>query len=61
MLQVYEKNIQHPWYSLAFGDLLKVLLIQLQKLKVDVEEQMLTLNQLVRSNEVNFQILATVS
>jgi len=60
LLQIYEKNIQHPWYSLAFGDLLKVLLIQLQKLKVDVEEQMLTLNQLVRSNEINFQLLAAI-
>ncbi|GJD09902.1 Nuclear control of ATPase protein 2 [Galdieria sulphuraria] len=60
LLQIYEKNIRHPWYSLAFGDLLQVLLIQLQKLKVDVEEQMLTLNQLVRSNEINFQLLAAI-
>eukprot|EP00871_Galdieria_phlegrea_P001414 jgi/Galph1/2273/GphlegSOOS_G943.1 len=60
LLQVYEKNIQHPWYSLAFGELSQVLLIQLQKLKVDVEEQMLTLNQLVRANEINLQLFATI-
>jgi len=37
-----------------------MMLIQVQKQKVDVERGMLALDQLLKSNELNFQLMATI-
>lgn len=42
------------------GELVRALLIQVQKLKLDIEEAMLELDQILRANEINFAILAAL-
>ncbi|KAL3620285.1 hypothetical protein CASFOL_035197 [Castilleja foliolosa] len=56
----YEKEISHPIQGLMGGELLRGLLIQVQKLKLDTEEAMLELDQILRANEINFAILAAL-
>ncbi|KAJ4969761.1 hypothetical protein NE237_002860 [Protea cynaroides] len=56
----YEKELMHPIQSLLGGELARALLIQIQKLKLDIETAMLELNQILRANEINFAILAAL-
>ncbi|KAI4308238.1 hypothetical protein L6164_031335 [Bauhinia variegata] len=56
----YEKELTHPLTSLVSGELARALLIQVQKLKLDIETAMLELNQILRANEINFAILAAL-
>ncbi|EFJ26292.1 hypothetical protein SELMODRAFT_98278 [Selaginella moellendorffii] len=58
MMSRYEKELTHPLQSLLGGELARALLIQVQKLKLDIETAMLELNQILRANEINFAILA---
>ncbi|CAN6483859.1 unnamed protein product [Victoria cruziana] len=56
----YEKELMHPIQNLLGGELARALLIQIQKLKLDIETAMLELNQILRANEINFAILAAL-
>ncbi|XP_028803932.1 protein DGS1, mitochondrial [Neltuma alba] len=56
----YEKELTHPIQSLLGGELARALLIQVQKLKLDIETAMLELNQILRANEINFAVLAAL-
>lgn len=56
----YEKELMHPIQSLVGGELARALLIQIQKLKLDIETAMLELNQILNANEINFAILAAL-
>ncbi|XP_058107357.1 protein DGS1, mitochondrial isoform X2 [Magnolia sinica] len=56
----YEKEVMHPLQNLLGGELARALLIQIQKLKLDLETAMLELNQILRANEINFAILAAL-
>ncbi|KAI5071139.1 hypothetical protein GOP47_0013390 [Adiantum capillus-veneris] len=56
----YEKEITHPLQNLLGGELFWAMLIQVQKLKLDIETAMLELNQILRANEINFAILAAL-
>ncbi|CAA0826250.1 dgd1 suppressor 1 [Striga hermonthica] len=56
----YEKELTHPIQGLVGGELARALLIQVQKLKLDIEEAMLELDQILRANEINFAILAAL-
>ncbi|GAA0148470.1 hypothetical protein LIER_07905 [Lithospermum erythrorhizon] len=56
----YEKEMMHPIQNLVGGELVRALLIQVQKLKLDIEEAMLELDQILRANEINFAILAAL-
>ncbi|XP_010651562.1 protein DGS1, mitochondrial isoform X2 [Vitis vinifera] len=56
----YEKELMHPIQNLLKGELAHALLIQIQKLKLDIETAMLELNQILRANEINFAILAAL-
>lgn len=56
----YEKEITHPLQNLLGGELFRAMLIQVQKLKLDIETAMLELNQILRANEINFAILAAL-
>jgi len=53
----YEKQISRPIFNLLFDDLLSVILIQAQHQKVELERAMLALDQLMRANELNFQLI----
>ncbi|KAL4384324.1 hypothetical protein GQ457_15G028600 [Hibiscus cannabinus] len=56
----YEKELTHPIQNLLQGELARALLIQVQKLKLDIEMAMLELDQILRANEINFAILAAL-
>ena len=52
----YEKEVQNPIKNALSGVLLEGMLIQLQKLKVDVQSSMLSLDQLIESNEISLEL-----
>jgi nuclear-control-of-ATPase protein 2 len=54
----YEKMIRHPLQNALFGSLVRILLIQVQKTKVDLDVAMSSLDKLLKSNELNFAFLA---
>eukprot|EP01127_Copromyxa_protea_P018201 TRINITY_DN5668_c0_g1_i2.p1 TRINITY_DN5668_c0_g1~~TRINITY_DN5668_c0_g1_i2.p1 ORF type:complete len:510 (-),score=83.37 TRINITY_DN5668_c0_g1_i2:64-1593(-) len=54
----YEKEIEKPIKGALFGEFIRLVLIQVQKQKVDVERVMLQLDKLLRTNELNFTVLA---
>lgn len=56
----YEKELMHPIQNLFGGELARALLIQVQKLKLDIETAMLELDQILRANEINFALLAAL-
>ncbi|KAJ3129678.1 Nuclear control of ATPase protein 2 [Nowakowskiella sp. JEL0407] len=58
VLQEYEKQMRSPISNVIRGDLLRALLIQIQKAKVDGELAVSALDKLLRSNELNFAVLA---
>ncbi|XP_060170109.1 protein DGS1, mitochondrial-like [Lycium barbarum] len=45
----YEKELMHPIQNLLSGELARALLIQVQKLKLNIEEAMLELDQILRA------------
>jgi nuclear-control-of-ATPase protein 2 len=47
---MYEKAIQSPIKNAIFGDLIQLILIQVQKSIVDIESAMLALDKLLKSN-----------
>ncbi|KAI8375111.1 ATP synthase regulation protein NCA2-domain-containing protein [Choanephora cucurbitarum] len=58
LLKEYEKEIKSPLKNVIVGDLLRTILIQVQKTKVDVDLAMTALDKLLKSNELNFAFLA---
>ncbi|KAL5719467.1 hypothetical protein ACHQM5_012239 [Ranunculus cassubicifolius] len=56
----YEKEMMHPIKNLVGGEIAHALLIQIQKLKLDVETAMLELDQILKANEINFAVLAAL-
>ncbi|XP_024360120.1 protein DGS1, mitochondrial isoform X2 [Physcomitrium patens] len=60
MMSRYETELTHPVRNIFGGELARALLIQVQKLKLDVETAMLDLNQILRANEINFAVLAAM-
>ncbi|KAH7862145.1 hypothetical protein Vadar_000722 [Vaccinium darrowii] len=56
----YEKELMNPIKNALGGELVRALLIQIQKLKLDIETAMLELDQILRANEINFAILAAL-
>ncbi|OZJ06885.1 hypothetical protein BZG36_00236 [Bifiguratus adelaidae] len=58
VLKVYENEIKNPVKNAVMGELVRTLLIQVQKVKVDVDAAMAALNKLLKSNELNFAFLA---
>lgn len=60
MMTRYEKEVMHPLLNLLGGELARALLIQIQKLKLDIETAMLELDQILKANEINFAMLAAL-
>ncbi|KAJ3319968.1 Nuclear control of ATPase protein 2 [Boothiomyces sp. JEL0866] len=60
VLLEYEKDIKSPIKSLVAGSLIRSLLIQVQKVKVDGAFAMSALDKLLSSNELNFAFLAII-
>jgi nuclear-control-of-ATPase protein 2 len=59
MLEEHEKDVSSPWGALITGDLIQSLMIQLQKLKLEIDEEMLQMDKLIKANEINLQLAAT--
>lgn len=60
ILREYEQNLKAPIKSAVFGNLFRLMLIQVQKAKVDLGTAMLSLDKLMRANELNFEMLAVI-
>eukprot|EP01130_Rhizamoeba_saxonica_P001001 TRINITY_DN10878_c0_g1_i1.p1 TRINITY_DN10878_c0_g1~~TRINITY_DN10878_c0_g1_i1.p1 ORF type:complete len:540 (+),score=78.32 TRINITY_DN10878_c0_g1_i1:344-1963(+) len=60
IMPYYEKTIEKPIKNIFFGDFVRLLLIQVQKQKVDLERSLVQADKLLRSNELNFQIIAAI-
>ncbi|XP_068637325.1 protein DGS1, mitochondrial-like isoform X2 [Aristolochia californica] len=56
----YEKELMHPIKNFLGGEIVRAFLIQIQKLKFDIETAMLELDQILKANEINFAILAAL-
>lgn len=56
----YEKEVINPLQNLVGGELARALLIQIQKLKLDIETAMLEMDQILKANEINFAMLAAL-
>ncbi|GBG33966.1 Nuclear control of ATPase protein 2 [Hondaea fermentalgiana] len=54
----YETEMKKPFASLVSGDLVRMLLIQMQHLKKELLGIMSTLDELMRENQFNLQVLA---
>ncbi|KAL4956173.1 ATP synthase regulation protein NCA2-domain-containing protein [Aspergillus filifer] len=54
VLRAYEKDLRSPFMGTIRGDLVRALLIQIQKTKVDVEVAMSGIDALLRSQELVF-------
>lgn len=60
VLEAYEREIKTPFKSAVGGELVRLLLIQVQKAKVDLELSLSAMDKLLRSNELNFAFLALI-
>ncbi|TPX58762.1 hypothetical protein SpCBS45565_g07910 [Spizellomyces sp. 'palustris'] len=60
VLQQYAEELKAPFKNALSGDLVRALLIQIQKAKVDGELAISALDKLLRSNELNFAFLAVM-
>eukprot|EP00741_Cyanophora_paradoxa_P014328 tig00020780_g13819.t1 len=60
VMKVYEQELERPLVNAVAGDLLRALLIQIQKVKVESEAAMLQMDQILRANEINIELLATI-
>jgi nuclear-control-of-ATPase protein 2 len=54
VLRAYEKDLRKPFMGTIRGDLIRALLIQIQKTKVDVEVAMGGIDALLKSQELVF-------
>lgn len=54
VMRAYERDIQSPYKSAIFGKLVRALLIQVQKTKVDVEVAMNGIDEILKSQELLF-------
>ncbi|BDA45296.1 probable nuclear control of ATPase protein 2 at C-terminar half [Coccomyxa sp. Obi] len=60
MMGCYEDELKKPIRNLVNGSLLRAILIQVQKLKLDTESAMLELDQILRANELTVAVVAAV-
>ncbi len=49
----------NPYAELMSGNLVTSLLIQFAKLKLEIDEEMLQMDRLIKKNEINLQLAAT--
>ncbi|XP_066380451.1 protein DGS1, mitochondrial-like isoform X2 [Miscanthus floridulus] len=56
----YEKELIHPIQNLFSGELARAMLIQIQKLKLDLESGLLEMDQILRANAINLAVLAAL-
>ena len=57
VMRAYERDLQHPFTGAIRGDLVRTLLIQIQKTKVDVEVAIGGIDSMLKSQELLFGLL----
>jgi len=60
VMKNYQQELDTPIISALLGDLIKGILIQVQKVKVDGEGLVIQIDQLMKQNQINFSLLATI-
>lgn len=60
LMKEYEKELQTPVGGMIYGNLFTAMLIQMQKLKVHTEAAMLTMDQILASNELTIAATAAM-
>uniref|UniRef100_A0A7S0RH57 Uncharacterized protein n=1 Tax=Chlamydomonas leiostraca TaxID=1034604 RepID=A0A7S0RH57_9CHLO len=60
VMAAYEKEMRAPVRNLVMGQLVRSLLIQVQRLKLDTEAAMLEMDQILRANELSLSLMAAV-
>ena len=60
MMHCYENELKRPIKNLVAGDLMRSLLIQVQKMKVDTESAMLEIDQILKANELSISLVAAI-
>lgn len=53
-----EEELKNPLQNMLGGDLMQLLLIQTQVMKVDMESALLQMDQIMRANRLNFSLMA---
>ena len=53
-----EEELKSPLQNMLGGDLMQLLLIQTQVMKVDMESALLQMDQIMRANRLNFSLMA---
>ncbi|KAF9242521.1 NCA2-domain-containing protein [Melanogaster broomeanus] len=54
VLQLYEEDIKRPFKSAVAGTLLRSLFVQVQKAKVDIDQALMGIDRLLKSQELTF-------
>ncbi|CAE6533892.1 Nuclear control of ATPase protein 2 [Ashbya gossypii ATCC 10895] [Rhizoctonia solani] len=57
VMMLYENDIKHPVKSAVTGTLIRTLLIQIQKTKVDIDFALTGIDKLLRSQELTFEFV----
>ncbi|CAE6451208.1 unnamed protein product [Rhizoctonia solani] len=57
VMKLYENDIKHPVRSAITGTLIRTLLIQIQKTKVDIDFALTGIDKLLRSQELTFEFV----
>lgn len=60
LMRVYEHELKNPIWNVVTGGLARALLVQVQKLKTDVEAAMLQLDSILSANELNVAMIAAI-
>lgn len=60
LMERYEEEMKNPIQGFLFGSLMTSMLIQMQKLKVHTEAAMLTMDQILASNELTIALSSSI-
>ncbi|KAL9643436.1 hypothetical protein ABK040_010051 [Willaertia magna] len=60
VMETYEKELKSPIVNTVFGNLARCLLIQIQKQKVAIEQSMISIDSLMKQNELNVELIACI-
>ena len=60
IMEQYKKDIENPISSATKGSLLTNIFIQIQKMKVEISKLLIDVDNIMDSNKINMEILATI-
>lgn len=60
LMRSYEAQMSNPVRGLIFGNLMTAMLIQTQKVKVNMESVVLSMDKVLESNELTMAVTATI-